>query len=525
MKRSDWLVLAAIQLGLVLLVAPYQRIPGNIDADYYFMGGLRLVQGHGFTENYIWNYFNDIAALPQPSHGYWMPLASLFTAVGMVLTGSQTFAAGRLAFIFLAALMPPLTAALAYRLTTRRDLAFLAGLVAICSGFYFPYLSVTENYSIFMVLGALYFLTLHRTPPSAYFILGVLSGLLSLARSDGLLWLLLTLLLIAVRWWQEGQPRLTKPQLAMLTTNLLLALSGFLLIMLPWFLRNLSVFGSIMPPGTRRTLWLTEYYQTFIYPGSAITLESWLASGWDAILAVRMDAIARAINNIFIVQGVLVLMPFMLLGAWTLRKDARVRMGFLAWLGLIIAFTVVFPLAGIRGSYIHAVCAIQPLLYALVPVGLQTLLERIQRRRPARLPHLNLIVHGALIALAGFVTYSSVTALVFVNGWQRGELTYPAVEAFLVQQGIRPDEPVMVVNPPGYTMMTERPAVMFPYGGEDSVLGVAEKFQVRFIAIKGDSVNSNAHFNALYDQPDLYPAVELVGQVDDVKVYRVKATP
>src|SRR5215813_13757021 len=105
MKKMDYAIITALQLIVILFVASHQTIPGNIDADYYFMGGVRLAQGQGFTENYIWNYFNDPVSLPQPSHAYWMPLASILTALGMWLTGNQTFAAGRLAFILLAVLI------------------------------------------------------------------------------------------------------------------------------------------------------------------------------------------------------------------------------------------------------------------------------------------------------------------------------------------------------------------------------------------------------------------------------------
>ena len=51
MKKTDYIVLSVLQLIIILWVAHYQTIPGNIDADYYFMGGVRLAQGHGFTEN------------------------------------------------------------------------------------------------------------------------------------------------------------------------------------------------------------------------------------------------------------------------------------------------------------------------------------------------------------------------------------------------------------------------------------------------------------------------------------------
>src|SRR5689334_22204118 len=121
MKKLDYAILLIVQACLIFWVAQHQTIPGNIDADYYYMGGLRLAQGHGFTENYIWNYFNDPKSLPQPSHAYWMPLASILTALGMWLTGHQTFASGRLVFLLLAILIPPLTVALSYRIIPRHD--------------------------------------------------------------------------------------------------------------------------------------------------------------------------------------------------------------------------------------------------------------------------------------------------------------------------------------------------------------------------------------------------------------------
>lgn len=523
MKKNDFIILSVLQLLIVLFVARYQTIPGNIDADYYFMGGVRLAQGHGFTENFIWNYFNDPVSLPQPSHSYWMPLASILTAIGMWLTGNQSFAAGRLVFILLAVFIAPLTAALAYRITSRRDLAILSGLLSLFSGFYLPYLPVTENYSIFMVLGALYFLNMDR---NRYLLLGILSGLMSLARSDGMIWLALTFLLIAIRTWRDATPLLSKPKLVSTLISFSLALGGFLLIMLPWYLRNIAVFGSPMSDSSRHAFWLTDYYQTFIYPASRLTFQNWLASGWDAILAVRLSAFQRVLYNIVVVQGVLVLMPFILFGAWQkLRRHSQVQLGLTAWALLILVFTLIFPLAGVRGSYYHAVSALQPLLWALAPIGLDELLQKLKTWKVFQLPKLDLILQSTLVLITCLITYSSVNALVFTNGWQRGELTYPKVEEFLLQQNIQPSEPVMVINPPGYTMMTARPAVMFPYGGEESILGVAQKFNVRYIVLKEDPVNRSAHFNALYNQPDLYLSTQLVGQVDDVRIFKVISPP
>ena len=110
MKFRDYIILFFIGLAIPLLIAQFQSLPGYMDADYYFGGGVQLVRGKGFTEPYLWNYLDNPQGLPHPSHAYWMPLASIVAAAGMGLTGQATYASARLGFILLAALVPLLTA-------------------------------------------------------------------------------------------------------------------------------------------------------------------------------------------------------------------------------------------------------------------------------------------------------------------------------------------------------------------------------------------------------------------------------
>src|SRR5512142_793299 len=123
MKLRSYALLAVLGFALAFGTAQFQKFPGYLDSDYYFAGGTQLAAGKGFTEPYLWNYLDDPAGLPHPSHSYWMPLSSLITAAGLWITHSTTYAAGRLGFLLLAALAPVVTAALAYRFTCRTNLA------------------------------------------------------------------------------------------------------------------------------------------------------------------------------------------------------------------------------------------------------------------------------------------------------------------------------------------------------------------------------------------------------------------
>jgi hypothetical protein len=161
MTSRDLLILFFLGFAVPLAIAQFQSLPGYMDADYYYGGGLQLAQGNGFTEPYLWNYLSDPQGLPTPSHAYWMPLASLLAAAGMWITGQTTFASARLGFILLAAFVPLLTATLAFRLTSNRTLSLLSGLLACFPIYYAPFLPVTDNYAITMLLGASFFYPFH----------------------------------------------------------------------------------------------------------------------------------------------------------------------------------------------------------------------------------------------------------------------------------------------------------------------------------------------------------------------------
>ena len=199
MSLRTYLYLFLFGLAVTVVIAQFQPIPGYLDSDYYFGGGIQLATGKGFTEPYLWNYLDNSTSLPHPSHSYWMPLASIISAFGMWLTGQTSYGAARIFFLLIASLVPPLTAALAYTFSQRRDLAIASGALAVFSIYHAPFVGVTDNFSLFMLLGGLYFIFATQliqdpTRTRHWLLLGLLAGLMTLSRSDGLLWLALTFL-------------------------------------------------------------------------------------------------------------------------------------------------------------------------------------------------------------------------------------------------------------------------------------------------------------------------------------------
>ncbi|PIZ25981.1 MAG: hypothetical protein COY47_02990 [Chloroflexi bacterium CG_4_10_14_0_8_um_filter_57_5] len=546
MNWRRYLLLALLGLVLSAGIAAFQPAPGYMDADYYYAGGLQLAAGRGFTEPFLWNYLDDPAGLPHPAFSYWMPLTSLLAALGMTLTGHANWFAARLGFLALGAILPPLTAALSYSLISRRDLALTAGLLAVFSGFYAPYLPVTDTFGLYMLFGALFFLIVNRqivnrkSSIANGFLLGLLAGLMHLSRADGVLWLLLALFAVILQKPSSLPPNYAARfthyavRITQHASRITFCLLGYLLIISPWLVRNLAVFGAPLAPGGSRALWLTRYDQLFAYPASLLTFASWWHSGLAEILKVRLWALGLNLESALAVQGSIFLLPLILIGLWQLRRESRggpcVRptctlLALLAWGLTLAAMTLVFPFAGARGGFFHSGAALQPFWWAVAPLGLARVVAWGARRRGWQEKQAHTIFSAGMVVIAALLTAWIVQGRVIgaFNGeqaWGREAAAYSQIEEFLVEQGAPVEAVVVVANPPGYYLASGRPAVAVPDGDEQTVLDVARKYGGRFLILEQGSLPRG--LARLYDQPIGQPDFRFLGEVAAARIYVIQ---
>ncbi len=520
MTFRTYLVLFILALIPPIIIAQFQPAPGYLDSDYYYAGGIQLVTGKGFTEPYMWNYLDGSTSLPHPSHGYWQPLASIVAAMGMWLTGKTTYASARIFFILIAGFVPPLTAFLSYNFTKRRDLAITSALLAIFSVYSASFVGVTDNFSIFMLLGGLYFIfafQLIQNPSIVrnWFLLGILAGLMTLSRSDGLLWLAVTFLFALRRAPDNSFIKNIK----FTATHSIIVLFGFLIIMAPWYARNISVYGSIMTPGGSRALWLTNYDQTFIYPPSLLNKESFLESGWQEISAVRLKALSQNLQSAFAAHGAIILFPFILIGVYSHRKNELVKLAIFSWLILFFVMTFIFPLAGARGAFFHAGAAFQPMWWVLAPLGLESVMAFLRKRNWGD-DQATAVFRIGLVMITAILTVFVVYLRLFSLGWSEGEENYPPIETFLMEKGIGEKDIVIVRNPPGYYLTTGRSAVPIPYGDEQTILDIANQFDAYFLVLEKDAVLDP--MQDLFESPNANPDFIFLGELNDAKLYRIE---
>ncbi len=484
MTWRRWLILILLGALSAVVGGWVLRVPGYMDADYYYAMARQLTSGHGLWEPFLWNYLDDAARLPHPSHLYWMPLTSFLAAAAMAAFGSG-FVQAQLPFLLLTASLPVLSAGLAMRLTAKSEHAWHAGLLAVFPGFFLPFFWTTDAFSLYAVLGGALLVVLagasERGGAARWLAAGLLMGLAHLARADGVLWFLPAL--CAVLWRRE--PR-----------GLLLLAAGYAGVMAPWMARNLVVAGTPLAPGGARTLWLLDYDEIFSYPGSLLTPERWLSAGWAAIVRARWQALAIAAQSLVAVNGLVFLAPLMALGGWELRRSHLVRLMAVYLVGLIVLMVGVLPFVGVHGGFFHSSAALMPGLWALTPSGLERAVAWASRWRKWDGASALRAFTAASVVMAAALTVG--LTLSRLAGWQARARTYVRVAEALRHLEQEPGI-AAVNNPPGFFLASGLSAVVIPNGPPDVLREVLERYGAGWVVLDR---NRPAGLADLYRDPE-----------------------
>ena len=533
MTRHDYLILFLVGIIVALIAAVFEPVPGYMDAEYYYASGLQIASGNGFFEPFLWNYLDDPAGIPHPSHTYWMPFAAVLAAAGMFLTGLKDFLSARLVFIILAGLLPGFAAFISYRLTGKRIQALLAGAFALFPGFYLIYNSNTETFTLYMLLGALIILVafsnfslFNQKPILRYLFLGVLAGLMHLCRADGFIWLIPGILLVVLSILEEKElfNQSLFSRLKQLLVYFLFLFAGYMLIMLPWYWRNFSTFGSLFPPGNSLTLWMTHYDELFVYPASRLNYASWIASGWSALFLSRLNALMSNLQTALAVQGEIFLFPLILIGLGRLRKDRRITFIVIMYMVTLINMSILFPFSGSRGGFLHSGAAFQLFFWAVAPAGLEWLVNRLVRWRGLEVRKAMIILGGGLVLIsAGMTCYLFFQRVIGSNlenpTWAQSHSDYLRIELELEKRGVSLEERVMVNNPPGYYLASGRQCLVIPDGSLTNVINAGKRYEARYLILDKNFVEG---LKDLYFEPfKTYPGVTYITTISGAHIFRL----
>ena len=532
MTKRNYLLLFVLGLLVGLAGAYKQSNPGYMDAYYYYYSGQQLADGTGFNEMILWNYLDEPAGLPHPSHSYWMPATSILAAGGIELFSGvlPEFKAAQILFVLIVALIPPASAGLAYSISGRKKDGWLVGILAAFTGAYQPYWTSTDSIGLVMLLGALFFLVFIRMQGSMWFkglLLGILAGLMHLTRVDGLLWLGLAGLGMLLdlhtingdRTFQQKIARIFSKEFLILGV---IVLAGYSIILVPWFLRNLNAFGTVLAPNGSRTLWVVEYNELYSYPTSILTPQHLLDSGWKAIIEARGMALWENFKKTFISIGMVLPGMISLIGFWRWRKEHFVHLGIVGMLILYLTLSLLFPFSGIHGSYFHAAAAFVPLGLAVLPAGIDVIvkgmLKRFKSWEEKRIrPFLVGLLVFYVIGFSGLAMASLVIGMDSspTKAWDETEEIYQEVNEYLDDQGAEPDDLVVSLNPPAFTVISGKPSLAMPNGGLDELLAVVQEYGVRWVLIEETHPKGLTEF---YKSPSSFGNLKYLATFQDIVI-------
>jgi len=477
------------------------RHPGYTDAYYYFNAGQRLAQGKGLTDAALWTYIGAPAGLPVPSHLYWMPLTSLVSALPMLI--APTFDAAQIAYVPLFTALVLIATWLGQRVGGTRRAGWLAGLVMLFSGYFMPFWFTSDAFALYGVVGAAALIGMGRARESGswrwYALSGLCIGLAHLTRNDGLL--LLPVLWIVALW--PAHP---------LRSRLIGAGTGtvaYLLVMTPWFLRNLSVVGTILPVGGLQTAWMREYNDLFNYPG-VIDFQKFLAWGIPNILRSRFDAFFVNLQTAIAVESLIVLAPFILIALWAHRRDPLLSGVWLYALGLHAVMTLVFPFPGARGGLFHSAAALMPFWAALGVAGLLDAIAWAAKRRRWSIRQAQTVFGGALIIWS--VGFSLLGAVPKAAQWNSAGDYYVGI-------GVSPSDTIMINDPAAYYYFTGGQAVVLPNVPAVNLATILNRFKATLVVL---DENVPAPLEPLWRREDVPIFLQQQRKDDRFRIYKYR---
>lgn len=497
-----------------------------MDASYYFATGQIISSGKSLTEPFLWNYLNDPQALANPLFSYWMPIPGLLAGLSLFVSGSTKFWVARIPFILFASLIPLLCAIFTSKFSQRPVIIWLSAGFGLVSGYYLPYLTITETFTPFFIFGAAFFAVSYRLLEETgsekkkrwqLILLGGIAGLMHLTRADGILWIFGAFLIALF----IENPKKNKILFVLWIKDILWISAVYILVMSGWFIRNLVVYRNLFPVGTNLSFWMTEYNDLFIYPASSLTWERWWNSGLANILALRIQAITTNVGDLVGVVGEIVLFPFILVGIWQLRKKKLIQFSLIMLLGVFCLMSLVFPFAGARGGFFHSTSAFQVLFWSIAAFGFEKSIECLARVRKWKVERAIPLLGATLFACVLVISTIALGTKVLGVGnsqesWEAQRDQFLKIESFLNTSENDLSSGIMVNDSPGYYVSTGRQAIQQTNCDIKSTQEVMQKFGTRYLVIGKEHTSP---LGELYKNPGNQSGFILIGEIEGNYIY------
>jgi len=492
--------LYALALAVRLALIAGFPDPAYPDSFYYVDVARNLAAGQGFNVDVVW-IFAEVGGtlpanpvLPIASNAHWMPLASL-VQVPFIWVLGPTAVASALPFAFAGATAAPLAWAIARDAKATRNVALGAGILTAIPGLSLVYMVQPDNFSLYqpLVVAALWMTARGLKGSARSFVLaGLLAGLATLSRNDGVLVLaVIVLAFLYDRWrrWRElrGPVGWTERPIrrALPFWSLAASVGLFLLAVGPWYARQLATFGSLSPStASGKVLFIRDIgeWNSITTPA---TLAHLLGQGIGPLLESRVLGLVAAITIFSVLVGVVVLVPLMVIGGWARRRSLDFAPWF-AYAFLLFAFSAIVSAVHVPGgTFIHSAVALAPQGYILALEGIGVAVAWVSARRSNWKPAAATRIFTAVAV--GFTVLAAAFGAVSVHDtWAARRSEMSDVADALDQAGASKADRLMSIDASGYRYATGRPGVVLVNDPLDTIHDVARAYGIRWLVLQRD---------------------------------------
>jgi len=467
---------------------PYPAYP---DSAYYVDVANSLQAGQGFTIDFIW-IFAEVGGvipadpvLPIPSNAHWMPLASLVQVPFLAIFGNVAWASAA-PFALIGAIAAPLTWAIARDAKASETVAVGAGILTAVPLLSAVYLVQPDNFSLYqpLVIASLWMAARAlRGSGRAFVAAGLFAGLATLSRNDGLLVLgSLGVIFLFDRWraWRSAGAKAPAIPLAAAVA----CVGVFVLVMAPWWLRQLAVFGSLSPSSTSgKVLFIRDIdeWNSISIPAS---LDHLLGMGIGPLLVSRIAGLIAAVTIYATLVAGVVLAPLMVIGGWARRHSDDMR-PFFVYAAILFAFSALVSAVHVPGgTFIHSAVALAPYSYILALEGVAIAVAWVATRRrtwdPAAATR---IFTGGIVAFAVLCAVAGSQAVHAI--WDDRRERAVAVTSALEATGAPVTDRVMSIDAASTKYWSGHGGVVLVNDPVDVVHDVAGAYDIRWLVLDG----------------------------------------
>ena len=267
------------------------------------------------------------------------------------------------------------------------------------------------------------------------------------------------------------------------------AVAAFVLVMAPWWIRQLAVFGTLSPSMASGKVLFIRSIGEWDSIATPATLDHLLGMGAGPLIASRVGGFLAAVTIYVVLIAGLVLAPFIVVGAWARRRS--VDFGpFFTYAAVLFGFSALVSAVHVPGgTFIHSAVALAPYSYVLALEGVAVVVAWFGRRRPAWDP--GPTTRLATVAVVAVVVLGALTSVGVVHaGWAAGRDRLLAVRDALDAAGAPATARVMSIDAAATRYWTGRGGVVLVNDPVATIGEVADAYDIDWLVLDRGAVDT-----------------------------------